>query len=159
MPEQVPQSRWEFLLKNPEEAAKQFIESYLEDINRMQRMADLHSPIKHQLATPFADVAKTAESLAGVQSGGTRIFEVPVESMPDWMDLTHGQDWNEIRALGDVPLEGATVYGGPGGAYEFSSYQRVPRMSPLIKALLAERLINKGLNQFQVEEDYEDPLY
>ena len=131
-----------------------------EYINRLHDISVSAGLAKKPFSVGFGTASNmNLDYLLGLSPESVRKFGIPVERLPKKTFLKPGSDPNEILVMGDIPLEGATVHGGPKGAYEFSPYQRVPRMSPLVKALLAERLINKGLNQFQVEEEYEDPIY
>jgi len=92
----------------------------------------------------------------GVDPDNIRVFEVPLGDLKT--DL--GIDEGEYLFMGDVPLEGARVHGAPGGSYTYElPFEDVPSLSPLLKALTAERVVNKGLNQFPSGGYYEDPIY
>ena len=110
---------------------------------------------------PTAPFSAGGSSLAvNVSPENIRTFEIPTSSIPEGAQMEEGIDRWEYLLGGDLPLEGATVHGAPGGSYTYElPFEDVPSLSPLLKALTAERVVNKGLNQFPSGGYYEDPIY
>ena len=98
--------------------------------------------------------------LADRSPSDVRIFKVPRDKLPPTTGVSKGFDEGEYLVRGDVPISGAEVQGGPRGPYTYElPFEDVPSFSPLLKALTAERVVNKGLNQFPSGGYYEDPIY
>ena len=103
-------------------------------------------PLPRHYTVGFAPSAH--HSVVARSPSDIRTFMIPRERLPTTTGVSKGFDPGEYLVRGDIPLEGATVI-GPTGSYAYElPLKDLASYSPLLKSLLAERLINKGLGRF-----------